>query len=177
MHRRQQIAYLNRLLLSDMPEYREQAAAVPADEASQRRLLRALMNVRPPLPLSPAFLEVQDAPEPAHEGAGAQAQVLRAEGERILSRIRPDDVVVALAIEGKTYDSVGFAKHLEQIAQRGRVVFVIGGSLGLSPEVYARANERLSFSTLTFPHQMMRVVFLEQLYRACRIQSGERYHK
>ena len=61
MHRRQQIAYLNRLLLSDMPEYREQAAAVPADEASQRRLLRALMNVRPPLPLSPAFLEVQDA--------------------------------------------------------------------------------------------------------------------
>ena len=123
------------------------------------------------------ILEVQDAPEPAHEGAGAQAQVLRAEGERILSRIRPDDVVVALAIEGKTYDSVGFAKHLEQIAQRGRVVFVIGGSLGLSPEVYARANERLSFSTLTFPHQMMRVVFLEQLYRACRIQSGERYHK
>ena len=85
------------------------------------------------------ILEVQDAPEPAHEGAGAQAQVLRAEGER--------------------------------------VVFVIGGSLGLSPEVYARANERLSFSTLTFPHQMMRVVFLEQLYRACRIQSGERYHK
>ena len=123
------------------------------------------------------ILEGQDAPEPAHEGAGAQAQVLRAEGERILSRIRPDDVVVALAIEGKTYDSVGFAKHLEQITQRGRVVFVIGGSLGLSPEVYARANERLSFSTLTFPHQMMRVVFLEQLYRACRIQSGERYHK
>ena len=123
------------------------------------------------------ILEVQDAPEPAHENAGTQAQVLRAEGERILSRIRPDDVVVALAIEGKTYDSVGFAKHLEQIAQRGRVVFVIGGSLGLSPEVYARANERLSFSTLTFPHQMMRVVFLEQLYRACRIQSGERYHK
>ena len=123
------------------------------------------------------ILEVQDAPEPAHEGAGAQAQVQRAEGERSLSKIRPDDVVVALAIEGKTYDSVGFAEHLEQIAQRGRVVFVIGGSLGLSPEVYARANERLSFSTLTFPHQMMRVVFLEQLYRACRIQSGERYHK
>ncbi|MGI5883813.1 MAG: 23S rRNA (pseudouridine(1915)-N(3))-methyltransferase RlmH [Candidatus Spyradocola sp.] len=122
-------------------------------------------------------IEVPDAPEPVHESPGAEAQVLRTEGERILAKIRPDDVVVALAVEGKALDSVAFAKRVDALSQRGRVIFVIGGSLGLSPEVYARANERLSFSTLTFPHQMMRVVFLEQLYRACRILSGERYHK
>ena len=122
-------------------------------------------------------IEVPDAPEPAHESAAAEMQVLRGEGERLLSKLRPDDVVVALAVQGKTYDSVGFSRRLEQLAQRGRVVFVIGGSLGLSPEVYARAEERVSFSTLTFPHQMMRVIFLEQLYRACRIAAGERYHK
>lgn len=123
------------------------------------------------------ILEVQDAPEPAHEGAGAQAQVLRAEGERILSRIRPDDVVVAWPSRAGPTTPWALPSTWSRSPSAGRVVFVIGGSLGLSPEVYARANERLSFSTLTFPHQMMRVVFLEQLYRACRIQSGERYHK
>lgn len=123
------------------------------------------------------MVEVPDAPEPLHPSAAANAQVLRLEGERILSRIRPDDVVIALAIQGKTYTSEGFAEHVERTMQKGRLVFVIGGSLGLSPEVYARAQERLSFSTLTFPHQMMRVIFLEQLYRACRINAGEPYHK
>lgn len=122
-------------------------------------------------------IEVSDAPEPAHPSPGANAQVLQTEGERILAKIRPDDVVIALAVEGRTYTSEGFAQHVERIMQRGRLVFVIGGSLGLSPAVYARADERISFSTLTFPHQMMRVVFLEQLYRACRISAGEPYHK
>lgn len=123
------------------------------------------------------LVEVADEPEPAHASEGANAQVLRSEGERILARIRPDDVVIALAVEGKTYSSEAFAAHVERVMQRGRMVFVIGGSLGLSPEVYARADERISFSTLTFPHQLMRVIFLEQLYRACRIRSGEPYHK
>ena len=122
-------------------------------------------------------IEVPDAPEPAHSSPGANAQVLQVEGERILAKIRPDDVVIALAIDGKTYTSEGFAEHIEQVMQRGRMVFVIGGSLGLSPQVYQRANERISFSKFTFPHQMMRVIFLEQLYRACRISANEPYHK
>lgn len=122
-------------------------------------------------------IEVPDVPEPAHSSPGANAQVLQTEGERILAKIKPDDVVIALAIDGKTYTSESFAQHIEQVMQRGRMVFVIGGSLGLSPQVYARANERISFSKFTFPHQMMRVIFLEQLYRACRIQSNEPYHK
>ena len=105
------------------------------------------------------------------------AMVKDREGERILKSIRPDGYVIALAIDGKSYTSVGFAEHVEKVMLKGRMVFVIGGSLGLSPEVYARANERISFSALTFPHQMMRVIFLEQLYRACRIQAKEPYHK
>ncbi len=123
------------------------------------------------------LIEVPDAPEPAHASPGADAQVLHIEGERLLAKIRPDDYVIALAIDGKSYTSVGFAEHVEKVMLKGRMVFVIGGSLGLSPEVYARANERISFSALTFPHQMMRVIFLEQLYRACRIQAKEPYHK
>ena len=111
------------------------------------------------------LIEVPDAPEPAHASPGADAQVLHIEGERLLAKIRPDDYVIALA------------EHVEKVMLKGRMVFVIGGSLGLSPEVYARANERISFSALTFPHQMMRVIFLEQLYRACRIQAKEPYHK
>ena len=122
-------------------------------------------------------IEVPDAPEPAHPSPGANAQVLQTEGERILGKIKPDDYVIALAIDGKTYTSESFSEHMEQVTQRGRVVFLIGGSLGLSPQVYQRANERISFSKFTFPHQMMRVIFLEQLYRACRISANEPYHK
>ena len=87
------------------------------------------------------LIEVPDAPEPAHASPGADAQVLRIEGERLLAKIRPDDYVIALAIDGKGYTSVGFAEHVEKVMLKGRMVFVIGGSLGLSPEVYARANE------------------------------------
>lgn len=123
------------------------------------------------------IIEVPDAPEPAHASKGSGAQVLRVEGERILAKLRGDDVVIALAIDGKRYTSPQFARHVAQVAQNGRLVFIIGGSLGLSPDVYARAQERISFSDFTYPHQMMRVIFLEQLYRACRIEAGEPYHK
>ncbi len=123
------------------------------------------------------LIEVPDAPEPTHASAGANAQVLQSEGERILAKIRPDDVVIALAIDGKSYTSEEFAAHVEQVMQKGRMVFVIGGSLGLSDAVYKRANERISFGKFTYPHQMMRVIFLEQLYRACKIQAKEPYHK
>ena len=100
------------------------------------------------------------------------------EGRDILARIREDDLVTALCIDGKEMDSVAFANHLSAMMARGRrIVFVIGGSLGLSQAVLERADARLSFSPMTFPHQLARIMLLEQIYRACKIQAGERYHK
>ena len=124
------------------------------------------------------LIEVPDAPEPAHASPGADAQVLRIEGERLLAKIRPDDYVIALAIDGKSYTSVGFAEHVEKVMLKGRMVFVIGGSLGLSPEVYARANERISFGTDFSTSDDARDLSLEQARSgACRIQAKEPYHK
>ena len=86
--------------------------------------------------------------------------------------------MVALCIGGKQLDSEQLSEKLTQMGDTGRrVVFVIGGSLGLSPQVVARANFKLSFSPMTFPHQLARVMLLEQLYRAMKIRAGERYHK
>ena len=87
--------------------------------------------------------------------------------------------VIALALDGKDYDSEEFAAHLESLAVSGssHLVFLIGGSLGLSPEVLSLANERVSFSRFTFPHQLMRVILLEQLYRSFKIRRNEPYHK
>ncbi len=101
------------------------------------------------------------------------------EGERILSHIKDTDHVCALAIDGKMYDSEGLAEHLDRLYVSGvsDIVFVIGGSLGLSDAVLKRADEMLSFSKMTFPHQLMRLIFLEQLYRTFRIQKNEPYHK
>lgn len=95
-----------------------------------------------------------------------------------MQKIRDDDIVVALCIDGKQLDSVGLSGMLQKLTDTGRrVVFVIGGSLGLSPEVVARAQHRLSFSPMTFPHQLARVMLLEQVYRALKISAGEKYHK
>ena len=100
------------------------------------------------------------------------------EGRRILKHIRENDYVICLCINAPAYDSPGLAARMKALVQMGRrIVMVIGGSNGLSGEVLARADERLSFSKLTFPHGLMRVVLLEQLYRAERINAGERYHK
>lgn len=116
------------------------------------------------------ILEVNDEPE------GPQA--MKKEGESMLARLRPDDYVVALCIEGKMLDSVALAGLLRERAMYGgRTVFVIGGSLGLHESVTARAQQRLSMSPMTFPHQLARVMLLEQLYRAHKINAGERYHK
>ena len=97
----------------------------------------------------------------------------------ILAKIKPTDYVIALTIPGKQWDSPGLSRHMEELMDRGQssMVFVIGGSLGLSDAVIARANEQLSMSKMTFPHQLARVMLLEQLYRAMKIRAGERYHK
>lgn len=101
------------------------------------------------------------------------------EGERILKSIREDGYVIALAIDGKNLDSVELSKKIENLALTGKsnLYFVIGGSLGLSDEVMKRADYKLSFSRMTFPHQLMRVILLEQIYRSYRIINNEPYHK
>jgi len=107
------------------------------------------------------------------------AIIRRREGARIASAISERDCVIALCVDGKEMPSEGFASLLQTAAAGGfgRIVFVIGGSVGLSDEVIKRANWRVSFSKMTFPHQMMRVILLEQLYRAFKIISGGSYHK
>lgn len=124
-------------------------------------------------------VELPDLPEPANSSAAIEAQIKTREGESILARIRPGDYVIAMTIPGKQWDSHGLSRHLEDILNRGSssIVFVIGGSLGLSDQVIARADEEISMSRMTFPHQLARVMLLEQLYRAMKIRAGERYHK
>lgn len=123
-------------------------------------------------------VEVGDLPEPQNASPALEAQLRQKEGEAILAKLRQDDIVVALCIDGRRLDSVELADQLRRYGDTGRrVAFVIGGSLGLSPEVVARANMKLSFSPMTFPHQLARVMLLEQVYRACKINAGERYHK
>ena len=123
-------------------------------------------------------IEVPDEPEPAKPSEILNRQVMEKEGRALLARLKPNDRVVALCIEGQGMSSEELARETEKWSADGRrTVFVIGGSLGLSPEVTRRAEVRLSFSRMTFPHPLMRVILLEQLYRAARIVSGERYHK
>ena len=106
-------------------------------------------------------------------------QILAKEAQRILGRIRPDSYVVTLEIAGKKYTSEGFAAMIEQAGIRGisHMTFVIGGSLGLHASVSERSDLAVSFSDMTFPHQLMRVILCEQIYRAYRIIQKEPYHK
>ena len=124
-------------------------------------------------------IELPDLPEPANSSPAIEAQIKEKEGDAILSRIRPSDYVIAMTIPGKHWDSPGLSRHVDDLLTRGQsnLVFLIGGSLGLADKVIARADEEMSMSKMTFPHQLARVMLLEQLYRAMKIRSGERYHK
>ena len=125
------------------------------------------------------LIEVKDEKTPDAIDSAASRRVRQKEGERLLEKIDARALVVTLEIQGKKFDSEGFATEMEKLEERsrGELCFVIGGSLGLSPEVSARAVLHLSFSDFTFPHQLMRVLFLEQLYRSYRIRTGAPYHK
>ena len=125
-------------------------------------------------------IEIPDLPEPSGGASEAlEEQVKTREGEAILAKIRPGDRVIAMTIGGKRRSSEELAEHLNGMKVGGvsRFVFVIGGSLGLGRNVLERADEELSMSPMTFPHQLARVMLLEQLYRAEKIIAGERYHK
>lgn len=125
------------------------------------------------------IVEVADEKTPDEASAAEEEQIRKKEAERLSRYIKDDAYVIALAIEGKQFDSVEFSEKLEKIALSGKshIQFIIGGSLGLHADILRRADLLQSFSKMTFPHQLMRMLFLEQLYRAYRIQKGEPYHK
>jgi 23S rRNA (pseudouridine1915-N3)-methyltransferase len=124
-------------------------------------------------------VEVADEKAPEELSELEMIQVKQKEGERILAKISQDTYVIALAINGKMQSSEELADTLDKLATYGKskIAFIIGGSLGLSDEVLKRSNEQLSFSKMTFPHQLMKLILVEQIYRAYRINRGEPYHK
>ena len=148
---------------------RERFFADAAQEYVKR--LRRLMPV--------TVVEVPDEPEPAQPGEAQNEMVLRREGERILARLSDRDHVIALCVDARQYESPELAARLDGLFTQGKshIIFVIGGSLGLHPSVLRRADERMSMSRMTFPHQLARVMLLEQIYRAHKINANERYHK
>jgi len=125
------------------------------------------------------IIEVSDEKTSENASDTEISLVKSKEGERILKHIKEKDFVIALAILGKQLDSVAFSKYIENLGISGQssIAFVIGGSLGLSDEVMKRSDYQISFSEMTFPHQLMRVVLLEQIYRGMRIMNNEPYHK
>lgn len=125
------------------------------------------------------MIQVADEKTPDGAGEALKTQIRDREGERILAQIRDGAYVIALAIQGTMLDSEELAGRLGELGVGGvsQVVFVIGGSLGLSRKVLERADCQLSFSKMTFPHQLMRVILLEQIYRSYRILNHQPYHK
>ena len=148
---------------------REKYFADAAQEYLKR--LKRLMPVN--------VIEIPDEPEPAQPSDKLNETVMKREGEKILAKIGQQDYVIAMCIDGKQFESTELADKLEGLFTQGRshITFLIGGSLGLHPDVIRRANERMSMSKMTFPHQLARVMLLEQLFRAAKINAGERYHK
>lgn len=125
------------------------------------------------------IIEVADEKTPDNASEGLENQIKEKEGERILSKVPEGAYVVALAIDGKQLSSEELADKMEKWNVNGvsHLVFIIGGSLGLTQKVLNRADYSLSFSKMTFPHQLMRVILLEQIYRSFRIRNHEPYHK
>ncbi len=124
-------------------------------------------------------IELADEKAPENLSETQMMQIKDKESERILAKIKDQEYVIALAIEGKNPSSEAFAQKIENLGIQGKsqLVFVIGGSLGLSPSVMQRSNAQISFGKMTFPHQLMRVMLTEQIYRAFRIIHNQPYHK
>lgn len=125
------------------------------------------------------IIEVADEKTPDGAGAAIEEQIKAKEAQRILEKMKEDTYVCTLEILGGRFTSEGFANWIENLTVKGNshIAFVIGGSLGLHESVCKRSNKAISFSDMTFPHQLMRVILSEQIYRAFRIINGEPYHK
>ena len=125
------------------------------------------------------MIELADEKTPDKASESENQKILEIEGQRILSKVGDRDFVIVLAIEGKTLSSEEFSKQLEEASIKGfsTLTFIIGGSLGLAQDVKKRDNLSVSFGRLTLPHQLMRLVLVEQIYRAFTIQQGSPYHK
>lgn len=125
------------------------------------------------------IIELDDEKAPENLSDKEMTIIKDKEGKKILSKVKANSYVIALAIDGKNISSEELADTMSNLAVRGNsnITFIIGGSLGLSDEVLSRADYKLSFSKMTFPHQLMRLILLEQVYRAYRINNGEPYHK
>lgn len=125
------------------------------------------------------IIELADEKAPENLSESQMTQIKDKEGQRILAKIKDQEYVIALAIEGKNPSSEDFAEQIENLGIQGKsqIVFVIGGSLGLSSAVMQRSNAQISFGKMTFPHQLMRVMLTEQIYRAFRIIHHQPYHK
>ena len=124
-------------------------------------------------------VEVPDEKAPENLSPAEMIQVKEKEGERILAKVKDQDYIFALAINGTQYSSEGMAQQIDKIGISGKssIVFIIGGSLGLSDEVLHKSNQLISFGKLTYPHQLMKLVLVEQIYRSYRIIHGHAYHK
>lgn len=125
------------------------------------------------------IIQVEDEKTPDKAGEALETEIRHREAERILKYIKEDAYVVTLEIQGRMYDSEEFADKIDKLATKGysHIQFIIGGSLGLHEEICRKADQAVSFSKMTYPHQLMRVILLEQIYRAYRIINGEPYHK
>lgn len=125
------------------------------------------------------LVEVSDEQAPDNLSEQELLQVKEKEAQRILSHIKQDHYVIALAIDGKSFSSEKFAAEIDKLATYGQsqLCFVIGGSNGLADSILTRAQLKLSFSAMTFPHQLMKLILLEQIYRTYRINRGDPYHK
>lgn len=148
---------------------KEKYLKMAIDEYSKRLSRYCKLNI----------IEVMDEKAPEQMSISQEMIVKNKEGERILKHVKDNAYVITLEIKGKMLSSEQLAKHISQLGVEGKshLVLIIGGSIGLSDEVIARSDYSLSFSNMTFPHQLMRVILLEQVYRSFRINAGEPYHK
>ena len=124
------------------------------------------------------IIEIQDEKIPDKSNEKIEQEIKDKEGNNILSHIKKDSYVIALDLRGKEFDSVTFSQEISRLSiTNSNITFVIGGSLGLSEKVLSSCNEKICFSKLTFPHQLIRIFLLEQLYRSFKISNNEAYHK
>ena len=125
------------------------------------------------------FVEVDDESIPNKNFQSLQESIKDKEGSKILKKLKDDDYVIVLDVQGESIDSVTLSKHMEQCMLVGKstITFIIGGSLGHGQDILQRADYRLSFSKMTFPHQLMKLILIEQIYRSFKIMKNESYHK